>query len=268
MSDTFSYKIEKHLFDLNGKTAVITGGASGIGKSIAEAFAKYGANIVIADCNSEIGLKTSKEIQRTFNTEVTFNDVDVSKKGSVVEMVEKTIQRYGEIDIDVNCAGVIGTRFSHSEEIVEKDARRLFDIMLFGVFFCCQEIGKKMIEQHHGNIINIASMSGCIINRGIHGIAPYAAVKAGVIHMTKALAVEWVNHDIRVNSISPGYTRTPANSAVLDIPERANTFLKQIPMERFASPSEIAGSAVFLASEASSYITGQNIVIDGGVTIW
>lgn len=257
----------RRLFDLSGKKAIVTGAASGINKEIALNLCLANAMVAIADINYDQAKQVSQEFNN-YGYKTIAIEVDVSKKEAVKQMVRKTINTFGGLDIAVNGAGVIGTRLPSSENIKEDDLKQLFKIMLFGVFFCCQEEAKIMINQKYGRIINIASMSGVIINRGIIGIAPYAAIKAGVIHMSKALASEWVESNITVNAISPGYTRTPANSSVYDIPERNETYMKQIPMQRFAKPSDIAGAAVFLASEEANYITGQNIIVDGGVTIW
>lgn len=258
---------EKKLFDLTGKSAYITGAASGINKMIARDLCRAGASVCVADINIDLAKKVSKEFNNSGYSTFPMM-VDVSEKQQVSAMIAETVKRFGGLDIAVNGAGVIGTRLPNSELIEEKDARRLFDIMWFGMFFGCQEAVKVMKPAGSGRIINISSMSGVIINRGIFGIAPYAGIKAGVIHMTKAFASELATGGITVNSISPGYTRTPANSAVFDIPERHQTYMNQIPIQRFGKPEDISPAAVYLASDEAAYITGQNIIIDGGVTVW
>jgi NAD(P)-dependent dehydrogenase (short-subunit alcohol dehydrogenase family) len=260
-------EISGDMFDLSGRTALVTGGASGIGRGMAHGLAHFGANVVIADVNEELGPKVTEEIQ-SIGRESLYIRADVSKKENVAEMVRETVGRFGRLDIGVNSAGVIGTRLPQVERIEEAEARRLYDIMLFGVFFCCQEEGRQMLEQGEGRIINIASMSGVIVNRGVKGIAPYCGIKGGIIHMTKAFASEWADKNITVNAISPGYTRTPVNAKVFDMPEWHRTYMDQIPMQRFASPKDMTGACVFLASDAAGYVTGHNLVIDGGVTIW
>ena len=261
------------LFDLSGKRAFVTGAGSGINQSIAQDLCRAGASVCIADIN----IKAAEETSKAFNGQgfSTFAyQVDVSKKEQVAAMVAETVNRFGGLDIAVNGAGVIGTRLPNgnpmpSSDLIEEDAaRRLFDIMAFGMFFGCQEAIKIMKEQKYGRVINIASMSGVIINKGIIGMTPYAMVKASIIHMTKCLAAEFATDGITVNSISPGYTRTPVNSAVFDIPEIGRNYFSQIPMQRFGSPADISPTAVFLSSDDASYITGQNFIIDGGVTIW
>lgn len=257
----------KRLFDLTGKRGYVTGAASGINKAIARDLCRAGARVCIADCNYDLARHVSDEFN-SLGYETFARQVDVSRKDQVAEMVEATADRFGGLDFAVNGAGVIGTRLPSSELIEEEDARRLFDIMWFGMFFGCQEAVKIMKPQKRGRLINIASMSGVIINRGIKGIGPYAGIKAGIIHMTKAFASEFACDNITANSISPGYTRTPANAAVFDIPERRETYMNQIPMQRFAVPEEQSPAAVFLVSDEASYMTGQNLVIDGGVTVW
>ena len=255
------------MFCLSGKSAYVTGAASGINKSIAKDLCRAGASVCIADINYASAVEYSDELNLSGYDTFPFK-VDVAKKTEIKAMVAATIERSGQLDIAVNGAGVIGTLLPKSEDIEEEDARRLFNIMWFGMFFGCQEAVKVMKPANKGRIINIASMSGVIINRGIEGIAPYAGIKAGVIHMTKAFASELAHIGITVNSISPGYTRTPANTKVFDIPEKYNQYMSQIPVQRFATPNDISPLAVYLASDEAGYITGQNIVIDGGVTIW
>jgi NAD(P)-dependent dehydrogenase (short-subunit alcohol dehydrogenase family) len=261
------------LFDLTGKAAYVTGAASGINKAIAYDLCRAGAAVCIADINS----KAAEQVSAEFNDEgfqTMAYPVDVASKEQVAAMVEATRAQFGRLDIAVNGAGVIGTRrpdgspMPGSELIEERDARRLFDIMSFGMFFGCQEAAKIMKQQQTGRIINIASMSGVIVNKGIIGMVPYATIKAGIIHMTKAFAAELATTGITVNSISPGYTRTPCNAAVFDIPEVGQNYFAQIPVRRFGRPEDIAPAAVFLAADESAYITGHNLVIDGGVTIW
>ncbi len=253
--------------NLEDKSAIVTGGGSGLGRGMAMALAGAGARIAVADINSEAGNTVVREIVESGGRAL-YVPVDVAQRQQANRMVAQTVEAFGSLDVAVNCAGVVGTRLPSAELIEEKDARRLFDIMLFGVFFCCQEEGRQMIEQRRGRIINISSISGCIINKGMTGTAPYNAIKAGVIHMSRGLAMDWARHGITVNTISPGYMRTPATAEVLAIPERRETYMSQIPVGRFGVPEDLAGAVLFLASDLSSYVTGQNIVVDGGVTVW
>lgn len=253
--------------DLAGKAAVVTGGASGLGKAMALAFSRAGASVAVADINTETGQAATAEIQQA-GGQATFIKVDVAQRASVKAMVRQVLDSYGRLDIAVNAAGVPGMRLPSAELIEERDARRLFDIMLFGVFFCCQEEAIPMICQKKGRVINIASISGCIVNKGMSGTAPYNAIKAGVIHMSRGLAMDWARHNITVNSISPGYMRTPATEDVLAIPERRAALLSQVPLGRIGVPGDLAGAALLLASDLGGYITGHNLVVDGGVTVW
>ncbi len=253
--------------DLEGKAALVTGGGSGLGRGMARALASAGVKVAIADVNQETGNAVAREIAESGGKAV-FVQVDVAQRTQVSRMVGRTVEAFGRLDVAVNCAGVVGTRLPSAELIEEKDARRLFDIMLFGVFFCCQEEGRQMIGQRSGRIVNISSISGCIVNKGMKGTAPYNAVKAGVIHMSRGLAMDWAQYGITVNTISPGYMRTPATAETLAIPERRDTYMSQIPLGRFGVPEDLAGAVLFLASDLSGYVTGQNIVVDGGVTVW
>jgi NAD(P)-dependent dehydrogenase (short-subunit alcohol dehydrogenase family) len=253
--------------DLENKVAVVTGGASGLGNAIALALSKAGAAVAIADINAEKGEAAASAIRAAGGRSI-FAEVDVAMRTSVKAMVQRVMDSFGRLDIAINGAGAPGMRLPSAELIEEKDARRLFDIMLFGVFFCCQEEAKPMIRQKNGRIINIASISGCIVNKGMTGTAPYNAIKAGVIHMTRGLAMDWARYNITANSISPGYMRTPATEDVLSIPERHAALLSQIPLNRFGVPGDLAGAALLLASDLGGYITGHNLVVDGGVTVW
>jgi 2-dehydro-3-deoxy-D-gluconate 5-dehydrogenase len=252
---------------LNDKVALVTGGGSGLGRGMALALARAGAIVVIVDINAEKGASTARDICKDGRRSL-FVDADIAKKADAARMVRLAVEAYGSLDIAINSAGVPGTRLPSAELIEEKDARRLFDIMLFGTFFCCQEEAKQMIRQKGGRIINIASISGCIVNKGMVGTAPYNALKAGIIHMSRGLAMDWDKHNIMVNTISPGYMLTPATEDVLAIPERHDTYLAQIPMSRFGVPEDLAGAVLFLSSALSGYVTGQNVVVDGGVTVW
>lgn len=255
------------LHDLKGKTALVTGGGSGLGRGMALALAAAGADVAIADINVDRGSAVAQEIL-TAGVRSLFVETDVSRKDQAARMVRHTVSTFGGLDIAVNCAGVPGTRLPSAELIEEQDARRLFDIMLFGVFFCCQEEGKWMISRKTGRIINVSSISGCIVNKGMVGTAPYNAIKAGVIHLSRGLAMDWAKYQVTVNTISPGYMRTPATAEVLAIPERQQTYIAQIPLGRFGVPEDLTGAVLFLASDLSGYVTGQNLVVDGGVTVW
>lgn len=253
------------LFSLRGKISLVTGAGQGIGKAIALAFSEAGSDVVVADINRDNGQKTVDEIKSSGRKSMYIN-VNLENFEEIEKMVNKTMEFFGKVDILVNVAGI--NRRLPALKISQEDWRDVLRVDLDAVFFCCQSVGKEMIKQKSGNIINIASMSAHIINKNITQVA-YGAAKAGVINLTKALAVEWVNYNIRVNSISPGMVLTPLveDDFVKNVKMR-DFVIENTPMRRFAQPKEIASAAVFLASEASSFMTGHDLIIDGGYTLW
>ncbi|MCP4397642.1 MAG: glucose 1-dehydrogenase [bacterium] len=251
-------------FSLAGQLGIVTGGGQGLGKAFCLAYADVGADIVIADINPETGPGTVEEIQAK-GRRATFIETDVRKRASIRAMVEKTVTQFGKIDFLMNDAGIV--IWDEAERVKEEDWMKVMDINLNGLFYCCQEVGKRMIEQGGGRIINIASMSGSIVNRPQYQ-ASYNTSKAAVIHLTKSLAAEWAKYNIRVNSISPGYMEGPLAAPLLDDPNYGPVWMDAIPMHRPGKPEELCPVAVLLASEASSYMTGTNVVIDGGYTTW
>jgi len=259
---------------LADKVAIITGGRRGIGKAIALAFAKSGADVAVCDYVVEDGEldAVAKEIERFGRHSLTIK-ADISQKADVDNMVQLVMDKFGRIDILVNNAGVKAARGSLIE-LQENDWDRVINTNLKGYFLCCQAVGKKMVEQKKGNIINLASVVGISImsaakkRANILDSSPEACVysisKAGVIMLTKRLAWELASLNIRVNAIAPGQVMTEMNAAwgnpELEI-ERSAT----VPMGRLAKPDDIASTAVFLASDASSYITAHIILVDGGL---
>jgi len=192
--------------------------------------------------------------------------VDVTKKEEVEEMVGKTVERFGKIDILVTSAGV--GQWMRAEEMPEEDWKKVLDVNLNGVFLCCQAVGREMIKRKRGSIINISSMSGLVVNTP-QAQSHYNSSKAGVIMLTKSLASEWAPYNVRVNTIAPGYMETQLVGDLLqEYPEYADLWKKLTPLGRLGSPEEIKGPCVFLASPASSYVTGSVLVMDGGYTVW
>ena len=244
---------------LEGKVAIVTGGNTGIGNSIAVNFARAGADVVIASI-SETGLKETAEEIRSLGRHVLTLKTDVTKKIEVHDMVTKTVSEFGRIDILVHNAARhgYGTFLLESDEIVWDD---VIDTNLKSVYLCCREVAQVMIEQKKGNIINMSSILGVQAGRScrIYGIA-----KAGVAFLTKGLAGDLVSYNIRVNAIAPGYIKTPMISPTLEDPVALKNLNNKILMGRVGEPEEIAKVALFLASEDSSYITGQTIIADGG----
>jgi len=245
---------------LKGKTAIVTGASQGIGKGIALELADAGANVVINyNNNKEAATKVREEINNLKRNAIIVK-ADVSKQDEVKHLVEEAINKYHKIDILVNNAGIfIGGPI---ENLKEQDWERVIDVNLKGVFLCCQAVGKNMISNKSGgSIINIASISGSMpeINLGA-----YTPSKAGVIGLTRLLAIEWAKYNIRVNSISPGPIMTALQRKAYNTVDLLNARNNAIPMQRHGKPEEIGKLAVFLAYDDSSFITGEDIKADGG----
>jgi len=251
------------LFDLKEKIAIVTGGNRGIGFAVASGLAKAGAAVVIANRNADAGQKAA-DVIRNNGSRATAIPTDVSSKSSVQGLVDAVLQEFSRIDILVNSAGVIDR--GPVEDFSEKQYDYIMDINLKGLFFCCQLVGKQMIKQGRGKIINISSNVSEVIQAGR---VVYAASKAGVSHLTRGLALEWARHHINVNAIGPGPTITELNRKYFeDNPADLQERIDSIPMARVGDPQDLVGAAIFLASEASNYVTGQTLLVDGGSTIW
>jgi 2-deoxy-D-gluconate 3-dehydrogenase len=251
------------LFDLSGKVAIVTGGNRGIGFAIARGLAEAGAAVVIANRNAEAGQQAAAAL-RADGFKTTSVAADISVKSAVQNLVDRVIEEFDRIDILVNSAGVIDR--GPVEDFSETQYDYIMDINLKGVFFSCQLAGKEMIKQGKGKIINISSNVSEVIQAGR---VVYAASKAGLSHLTRGLALEWARHNINVNAIGPGPTITELNRKFFEEnPADLQARIDSIPMARVGDPLDHVGAAIFLASDASNYITGQTLLVDGGSTLW
>ena len=249
-------------FSLEGKRVIVTGGRRGIGKAIALTFAEAGADVVVCDSVVDDGEReaVTEEI-RGLGRQSLAVQADITQKAAVDNLTQRAIDEFGTIDILVNNAGLAlkGSLVEQDEE----DWDRVVDTNLKGCYLCSQAVSKKMIEQEKGNIINMASIRGIVAAGG--RAASYSISKAGVIMLTRVLALELIDYNIRVNAIAPGWVKTKLNESLLSNPEILKQISADIPMGRFGTIDEIANVALFLASDASSYITGQTIVVAGGL---
>jgi NAD(P)-dependent dehydrogenase (short-subunit alcohol dehydrogenase family) len=251
----------RDLFELKGRVALVAGGARGIGKACAAALAEMGADVALLDIHKE-NLAAAVEDMEALGVRARGWLCDVTQSNEVKSAFSEAAEHFGRLDILVNSAGI--TIWAKAEEVSEEQWDRVVDIDLKGTFLCCQQAARVMIPQGSGAIVNIGSMSGQIVNTP-QCQASYNAAKAAVIHLTKSLAIEWAPHNIRVNSISPGYTATEMTKTV---PEYHAGWEALIPMRRMARTDEILGALIYLASDASTYTTGHDLVIDGGYTCW
>ncbi|MHB9099561.1 MAG: SDR family NAD(P)-dependent oxidoreductase [Syntrophales bacterium] len=246
------------LFSLQGKVALVTGAAQGIGREIALGFARYGADIVAIDLTDEKLLTLKNKIETQMRRCLVLK-IDLAHGEQIERMVETAVNEMGKIDILANIAGV--NVHKPAVEMTEKDWDFVLDINLKALFFCCQAVGKVMLRQGSGRIINMSSSFGVV---GFGGRTAYAASKAAVANLTKTLALEWSPKGINVNAIAPGPVWTEARHELFSNPEFYANLVQKVPINRTAKPAEIVGPAIFLASEASSFVTGETILVDGG----
>lgn len=254
-------------FRLDGRVALVTGGGQGIGRAFAHALGEAGAAIAVVDIAAERAQTVTAELTAK-GIEAIPVTADVSKSDQVQAMIDTILDKWGRLTIGVNNAGI--AQWHDAEEILEADWDKMMAVNLKGVFLCAQAESKVMLEAGYGKIINTASMSGHIVNTPQNQSA-YNTSKAAVIHLTRSLAAEWAPRGIRVNSVSPGYTRTKLVQDLLDTPEGkeiAPKWMALTPMERMAEVTDLQGAVVYLASEASDFMTGNDMIIDGGYCAW
>jgi NAD(P)-dependent dehydrogenase (short-subunit alcohol dehydrogenase family) len=252
-------------FDLTARVALVTGAGRGIGREIARVFAGAGADLAIADIDSDSAADAAAEIASMGRRALGIR-ADVADRVNVDEVVDAVIAEFGQIDILVNNAALAPTNKPVLEDRPE-DWIRALDVDVNGAYWCSRAVGRQMVSRGSGAIVNIASMSGIIVNRP-QPQAAYNASKAAVIHLTRSLAAEWAANGVRVNAVSPGYIGTDMTKRGFATPGWGETWLSMTPMGRMGTPTEVAWAAWFLASDAASYCTGTNLVCDGGYTIW
>ncbi len=250
-------------FQLTGKRAVITGGAKGIGRAIAELFVEAGATVIITDRDEAAGKQTVAELNARRPSSASLYILDVTDRDVAERTAEAIATEVGVPDVLVNNAGIV--RNGPASETSEADWRAVIDVNLNGVFFCAQAFGKRVAAVGRGAIVNISSMCGEIVVYPQPQVA-YNAAKAGVNLITKSLAVEWVKQGVRVNAVAPGYTATELTLAGRSNEEWFSTWMRMTPQGRLGEPREIANAVLFLASDAASFVTGTVLAVDGGYT--
>ena len=253
-------------FRLDGKRAVITGGSRGLGRAMAQALAEAGADLVLVGRDAD-SLKKAQEELAPLGRRVDVIASDIGIPAEAERMCDQVLRQFAPIDVLINNVG--GRRINiPTEELPLEDWQRILDLNLTSAFLCCKRIGGDMVKRRSGSIINNASISAMIITRGIRGRS-YEASKAAMCQFTRALAADWAPYNVRVNCIAPGGFLTDPNRRWFEEkPELRDTFLAQVPMGRLGEPEEIGPLALYLASDASSYMTGEVVVIDGGYVLW
>ena len=253
----------RQLFDLTGRVAIVTGGSIGLGRQIAEGLGEMGARLVLCARKHERCQQAAEELGQ-LGIKASALACDVKHPVSIQRLIDDTLSQYGRIDVLVNNAGISwGAR---AEDMSLEDWNKVIETNLTGTFLCAQAVGKVMIRQGRGKIVNIASVAG------LGGAPPqlpaigYHASKGGVISFTKDLACKWAQHNIQVNAIAPGWFPTHMSNRILERYE--DLFLSHIPLRRFGNDHDLKGAAVFLASDASDYVTGHVLVVDGGQSAW
>lgn len=247
-----------HPLSLEGKTAVIVGGTSGIGRALSLGLADAGADVIASARRKEQVDETAAEIEARGKRTLRVSS-DVSDRASLENLLAQTLEHFGKVDILINCAGKI--KRAPTLAFPEEEWQSIIDTNLTGTLRACQTFGKHMLDRGYGRIINIASLNTFV---ALSEVAAYAASKAAVASLTRSLAVEWSKHGVLVNAIAPGVFRTALNAALLDSTPRGKELLLRTPMGRFGKTEEVVGAAIYLGSDGASYVTGQVLVVDGG----
>jgi NAD(P)-dependent dehydrogenase (short-subunit alcohol dehydrogenase family) len=245
--------------DLDGKVAVVVGGSSGIGRTLALGLAEGGADVVSSARRQDLVNTLADEIEKLGRKSLRVT-CDVNDRVSLQKLLDACLEKFGKVDILVNAAGI--TKRAPTLDYPEETWNRILETNLTGTLRACQVFGRHMIERRYGRIINIASMGSFL---ALFEVAAYSASKSAVASLTKSLAIEWAKHGICVNGIAPGYFRTPLSEKLLVGTERGREVIMRTPMDRFGELEELIGAAVFLASDAASFVTGVILPVDGGV---
>jgi NAD(P)-dependent dehydrogenase (short-subunit alcohol dehydrogenase family) len=246
------------IFSLEGKTAAVIGGTSGIGRALSLGLADAGADVIASARRQEQVDETAAEIERRGRQTLRLCS-DVCDRSSLEELLAASLRRFGKVDILINCAGII--KRMPTLTMPEEEWEDVVDTNLTGTMRACQVFGRHMLERGYGRLINIASLNSFV---ALNEVAAYAASKAGVVSLTRSLAVEWSKKGVTVNAIAPGVFRTALNADMLDNTPRGRELLTRTPMGRFGRTEELVGAAVYLCSDAASFVTGQTLVVDGG----
>ena len=251
----------EELFDLSGRVCIVTGGGRGIGRGISEGLAAFGARVVMTG-RTEATLAEAASAIRANGGDAIGHAADIANEADVMALRDAVIARYGRIDVLVNNAG-INPIYKSVERTTLDEWQTIIDTNLTGIFLCCKHLGTPMVTQGKGSVINISSVAG---NVGLKRSVPYCASKGGVELLTKALALDWAPKGVRVNAIAPGYFETDLTAGLRGKDELSAPLLDRTPLNRFGKLNDIAGAAVFLASDASAYVTGASLAVDGGWT--
>ena len=252
-------------FKLDNRVALVTGGGRAIGLACVEALAEAGAKVIIADHDMKVAAE-GQAAMRAKGYDVEMVEMDVTKTAQVNKVADDMVKKFGKVDILVNNAGIARSE-TPAETVTDEHWLNVIDVNLNGTFWCCRAFGNHMLKAKSGNIINIGSMSGFIVNKPQEQ-AFYNASKAGVHHLTKSLAAEWGTRGVRVNAVAPTYINTPLNAFVKSKPAMYDAWIGGTPMARLGEVEEIASVVLFLAGDAASLMTGSVVVVDGGYTCW